>query len=98
MIFQENNVFKTLTVILILILLLLQYQLWAGYASFGRQAELVQRVEVQRLENQRNIARNKILFAEIADLKNGSEAIEERARHELGMIREGEVFYRVINN
>jgi len=91
-------VLKPLTAILILLLLLLQYQLWAGYASFGRQTELFQRVETQRLENQRNIDRNKILFAEIVDLKNGSEAIEERARHELGMIREGEVFYRVVNN
>ncbi len=89
---------RPLTAILILLLILLQYQLWAGFASFGRQAELAKRVETQRVENQRNIARNKILFAEIADLKNGSEAIEERARHELGMIRDGEVFYRVVNN
>ncbi len=89
---------KPLTAILILLLLLLQYQLWAGYASFGRQTELVQRVELQKIENQRNVARNEILFAEIADLKNGNEAIEERARHELGMIRQGEVFYRVVNN
>lgn len=77
---------------------MLQYRLWAGKASFGRQAELVTVVETQQLENQRNQARNKILFAEIADLRNGSEAIEERARHELGMIRPGEVFYRVVNN
>ncbi len=77
---------------------MLQYRLWAGNASFGRQDELSQRVMAQQLENQRNEARNKILFAEIADLKNGSEAIEERARHELGMIRPGEVFYRVVND
>ena len=77
---------------------MLQYRLWAGNASFGRQDELSQRVIAQQLENQRNEARNKILFAEIADLKNGSEAIEERARHELGMIRPGEVFYRVVND
>ncbi len=89
---------KPLTAILISMLLLLQFQLWAGNASFGRQAELVQQVEAQRLENQRNVARNKILFAEIADLRNGNDAIEERARHELGMIRQGEIFYRVVNN
>ena len=77
---------------------MLQYRLWAGNASFGRQSELVQLVNAQKLENQRNEARNKKLFAEIADLRNGSEAIEERARHELGMIRPGEVFYRVVNN
>ena len=89
---------KPLTIILVLTLVMLQYRLWAGNASFGRQAELVTIVETQQQENQRNQARNKILFAEIVDLRNGSEAIEERARHELGMIRPGEVFYRVVNN
>ena len=76
---------------------MLQYRLWAGNASFGRQTELAQEVSDQLKENLRNEARNKILFAEIADLKTGSEAIEERARHELGMIRPGEIFYRVVN-
>ena len=77
---------------------MLQYRLWAGNASFGRQADLKMRVDAQQLDNQRNQARNKILFAEIADLRTGSDAIEERARHELGMIRPGEVFYRVVSN
>ncbi len=89
--------FKPLTAILIILLIMLQYRLWAGNASFGRQAELAQKVSAQKEDNLRNEARNKILFAEIADLKTGSEAIEERARHELGMIRPGEVFYRVVN-
>jgi cell division protein FtsB len=91
-------VFKPLTFILLLLLIVVQYRLWAGNASFGRQSELVQLVDEQRLENKRNQARNKIQFAEIADLRTGSEAIEERARHELGMIRPGEIFYRVVNN
>ena len=77
---------------------MLQYRLWAGSANFARQSDLENIVKTQQQENQRNQARNKILFAEIADLRNGSEAIEERARHELGMIRPGEVFYRVVNN
>lgn len=89
--------FKPLTAILIILLIMLQYRLWAGNASFGRQTELAQKVSEQQKENLRNEARNKILFAEIADLKTGSEAIEERARHELGMIRPGEIFYRVVN-
>ncbi|MCP3674401.1 MAG: cell division protein FtsB [Gammaproteobacteria bacterium] len=76
---------------------MLQYRLWAGNASFSRQAELALKVSAQKEDNLRNEARNKILLAEIADLKTGSEAIEERARHELGMIRPGEVFYRVVN-
>ena len=89
---------KPLTAILIILLVILQYRLWAGNASFGKQTELTQLVNAQRLDNQSSAARNKILFAEIADLRTGSEAIEERARHELGMIRPGEVFYRVVNN
>ena len=89
---------KPLTAILVIILIMLQYRLWAGDANFARQADLREHVKVQILENQRNQARNIILFAEITDLRNGSEAIEERARHELGMIRPGEVFYRVVRN
>lgn len=89
---------KPITTILVIILVLLQYRLWAGNASFTKQSELSQQVNTQQLENQRNQARNTIIFAEITDLKTGSEAIEERARHELGMIRPGEVFYRVVKN
>jgi cell division protein FtsB len=91
-------VLKPITTILVIILVLLQYRLWAGNASFTKQSELSQQVNTQQLENQRNQARNTIIFAEITDLKTGSEAIEERARHELGMIRPGEVFYRVVKN
>lgn len=95
---QAIKVIKPLTTILIILLIKLQYNLWAGNASFGVQSELLERVTAQQLDNHRNQARNKVLFAEIADLRTGSEAIEERARHELGMIRPGEVFYRVVNN
>lgn len=89
---------KPLTAILIIILISLQYRLWAGNASFTKQSELSVQVKAQLIENQRNQARNTIILAEITDLKTGSEAIEERARHELGMIRPGEVFYRVVKN
>ncbi|PCJ48838.1 MAG: cell division protein FtsB [Gammaproteobacteria bacterium] len=89
---------KPLTAILLALLLMLQFRLWVGNASFSRQAELTEQVKEQSAENQRNQARNTILFAEITDLRTGSEAIEERARHELGMIHPGEVFYRVVKN
>ena len=89
---------KPVNAILLAILLLLQYQLWAGKASFGRQAGLKQTIAEQRMKNQQSAQKNKYLYAEIVDLKTGSEAIEERARHELGMIRPGEVFYRVVSN
>ncbi|RLA05703.1 MAG: cell division protein FtsB, partial [Gammaproteobacteria bacterium] len=58
---------KPLTAILITLLVLLQYGLWAGGASFGKQALLADQVNIQQQENQRNQARNKVLFAEIAD-------------------------------
>lgn len=89
---------KPLSYLLILLLIAIQYALWAGASSFGRQNALKLQVQAQKTENDRNQARNKIMYAEIADLKNGTEAIEERARHDLGMIRPGEVFYRVVNN
>jgi len=91
-------VLKPLSFLLILLLIAIQYALWAGASSFGRQNALKLQVQAQKTENDRNQARNKIMYAEIADLKNGTEAIEERARHDLGMIRPGEVFYRVVNN
>jgi len=81
-----------------MLLVALQFALWAGSSSFGKKSELRLQVAAQKADNDRNDARNKILYAEIADLKNGTEAIEERARHDLGMIRPGEVFYRVVHN
>jgi len=87
---------KTISIILLVLLVLIQFGLWAGGSSIGSYYELKQTVAEQREENLRNIARNNVLFAEIKDLKTGKEAIEERARNELGMIREGEIFYRVV--
>jgi len=72
---------------------MLQVQVWRQYA---RVAELEQRVEAQREENRRLAARNNALDAEVADLKSGLDAVEERARSELGLIREGEEFYLVV--
>ena len=84
---------RTIIVILIALLVLVQIQVWRQY---GRVAELEQRVEVQRDENRQLAARNDALDAEVADLKSGLEAVEERARSELGLIREGEEFYLVV--
>lgn len=88
---------KPVNLILFAVLVMLQYQLWAGNASFGRQAALKASIAEQRLKNEQTAQKNRILYAEIQDLRNGIEAIEERARHELGMIKPGEVFYRVVS-
>jgi len=76
--------------------LLLQVLLWLGDGGRGRVAELQQATEQQRLENDELKARNAALQAEVEDLREGLDAIEERARNELGLIREGETFYQVV--
>jgi len=84
---------RTIIAILVALLVLLQIQVWRQY---GRVAELERRVETQRDENRQLAARNDALDAEVADLKSGLDAVEERARAELGLIREGEEFYLVV--
>ncbi len=79
-----------------LLLLILQYQLWVGDGSVAEVTALKDSIEHQRQENARLRERNTALEAEVKDLKTAMDAIEERARLELGMIREGEVFYRVV--
>jgi cell division protein FtsB len=82
--------------LLIVLLLLLQYRLWVGDGSLAEVWDLYQQVETQRDENQRLLERNQALEAEVQDLKQGLDAIEERAREELGMIKDGETFYQII--
>ncbi len=83
---------------LLIALIALQYRLWVGEGSLARVAALKQRIALQQEELQRQRARNAALRADVADLREGREAIEERARSELGMIREGETFIQVIDN
>ena len=89
-----------LAVLLGLVLLLgwLQYRLWCGIGSAGEVAALEAQVEHQGRENGGLKERNAALAAEVRDLKEGVAAVEERARSELGMIRPGEVFYRVVDD
>ena len=82
--------------LLVFLLMLLQYRLWVGEGSLAEVWTLNKKVEAQREENRRLHERNKALEAEVLDLKKGLDAIEERARNELGMIKEGEVFYRIV--
>ncbi|MBC7657071.1 MAG: cell division protein FtsB [Frankiaceae bacterium] len=84
--------------ILALMLLLgaLQAKLWLGNSGWGDARELQRTVEEQRAENARLQQRNDALTAEVEDLKSGETAVEERARSELGMIKPGETFYRVV--
>lgn len=81
---------------LVLAFLTLQYQLWLGEDSIRALNMVETDLEEQRLINGDLIERNDFIEIEVLDLKNGLEAVEERARSELGMIEEGEVFYLIV--
>ena len=73
-----------------------QYRLWFGDGSIAEVVELRTAIEAQRDENERLTARNRELAAEVADLKSGLESIEHRARRDLGMTRQDETFYQIV--
>ena len=87
---------KTLVIILIVLTILLQYRLWFGDGGLVEVWNLRHAVEEQKQENAALMERNKALEAEVKDLKQGLDAIEERARSELGMIKKDETFYQAV--
>jgi cell division protein FtsB len=87
---------RVLLAILLLILILLQLKMWFGEGGFSDVRRLEQRVEEQAGENEALAQRNRELQAEVEDLRQGLGAVEERARSELGLIRENEEFYQVV--
>lgn len=87
---------KGLTLVLIVLLALLQYRLWFGKNSIPDYLSRKQEVHKQSLQNANLLQRNALLKADINDLTIGLDAIEERARNELGLIKEGETFYRIL--
>lgn len=87
---------RIISVVLLIFLILLQHRLWFGKNSVADYYSLINDVERQITANTKLTSRNKILYADIADLKSGIQAIEESARNELGMIKEGETFFRLI--
>ena len=89
---------KFVTLALAVTILLLQHPLWLGKGSWLRVWEADQRVTTQREVNQTLRARNEALDAEVADLKRGFDAIEERARSELGMIKKDEIFFQIVDD
>jgi len=87
---------RLLLVVLVAMLAFLQYRLWLGEGGRRSVAALQQQVQRQTRENEGLQQRNAALAAEVEDLKSGEAAVEERARSELGMIKPGETFYRVV--
>jgi len=87
---------KWLATALLSVVLLLQYRLWLSNDGVREVTRLSEAVERQNADNAEAVARNQQLVAEVADLKAGMAAIEERARSELGMIGRNETFYQVV--
>jgi cell division protein FtsB len=87
---------RVFTAILLILLASLQYRLWFGKNSVPDYLSLKESVAHQLDANEKLAQRNKLLYADTDDLKLGMEAIEERARNELGMIKENETFFRLI--
>ncbi|MDH5470433.1 MAG: cell division protein FtsB [Gammaproteobacteria bacterium] len=85
-------------VILLLVLLVgyLQYRLWFGDGNLVEVFQLRDEVEAQREENSQLQERNAVLDAEVRDLQQGHDAIEEHAREDLGMVKDGETFYQIV--
>jgi|SRR5690349_10119381 len=89
---------RILLVLLLVLLAWLQYRLWFGSGGQREVAALETRVQAQARDNAGLQQRNDALAAEVEDLKSGEAAVEERARNELGMIKPGETFYRVVES
>lgn len=89
---------KLLTLALVTLIALLQYPLWLGKGSWLRVWDVDQQLRAQRETNLKLQSRNAALDAEVRDLKQGFDAIEERARSELGMVRQDEIFFQLLDD
>lgn len=89
---------KIIALVLLVLLIWLQYKIWLQDGGIPEIVQLEQEVEQVNIEVKRLQERNQSLDAEVKDLKKGLDAIEERARSEMGMIKEGEIYYQVIES
>jgi cell division protein FtsB len=87
---------RLLAIVLAALLIVIQWPLWFGKGGWLRAWDLDRQLLAQRGINGALNARNAELAAEVASLREGREAIEERARHELNMVRDGEVFFQIV--
>lgn len=87
---------KWVTAVLLCLLVMLQYRLWFGKNSVPDYVSMQEEVQAQRIQNANLKQRNSLLIADIEDLKIGLDAAEERARNDLGLIKQGETFYRIL--
>ena len=90
--------FRIFVVVLLVAIAGLQTRLWAGQGSFAHVNGLEEKVSLRTAENESRRGRNAILKAEILDLKQGLEAVEDIARSELGLIKKGETFFLLVED
>lgn len=88
---------RFMMVVLLLMVLGLQYKLWFGGESLPKWFKVEKKLHQSLIENQQLEARNRAIEADIAELKSGDQALEERARYELGMVKEDETYYHFVN-
>ena len=88
---------RLVTVVLIVLLALIQYPLWWGHGGWLSVHELQQQLANQLQKNADMKLRNDRIAGEVQDLKNGTSAVEERARYEMGMVKDGEVFVQFVS-
>ena len=88
--------FRVLLLILLLLLVAMQYRLWVGEGGWAEVANLRQQIETLDEANARLRTRNQALEAEVNSLKTGDDAMEERARSDLGMVKEEEDFFLIV--
>ncbi|MDO8861251.1 cell division protein FtsB [Haliea sp. E1-2-M8] len=87
---------KYLLVALVALLGVLQYRLWIAEGSLAEKHRLQREVEAQQAVNRELEARNAVLEREVLDLQTGNDGLEQRAREQLGLVREGEIFYQFV--
>jgi cell division protein FtsB len=89
---------RIVTIVLAVLLVAVQFPLWFGKGGWLRVAELERQLAAQHTVNTRLAERNAQVAAEVASLREGRGAIEERARHDLNMVREGEIFFQLVGS
>ena len=95
LIYKTVSSMKFITILLALLLLIMQVSIWLTKDGYSRIVEIEGLIQNQQKENDEMVSRNSQLKEEIKDLKNGFSAIEEKAREDIGMIKEGEEFYLI---
>ena len=93
-----ESTMRPITITLAVLLIIIQYPLWLGKGGWMRVWELHRQLEAVQAKNEEQKAKNAKLASEVQNLKEGTEAIEERARCELSMIKKGEIFIQLVDN